>query len=56
MMISNLLIPTYCIYIEIFLKGAGILEICANIMFEEYNKVFQYDLEDALEDIRVNQD
>ncbi len=55
-MISNLLTLTYCIYTEIFLKEAGILETCANIMFEEYNKVLQYDLEDVLEDIRVNQD
>ncbi len=50
---SSLLIPTYCIYTEIFFEGAGRYAI---VTFNENDEVFQYDLEDILEDIGINQD
>ncbi len=52
---SNLLISTHCTYIEMFLKKVNILEMCANVTFNEYKDILQYDSKDALEDIRINQ-
>ncbi len=39
MIVSNLLTLTHYTYTETFLKRAGILGICANVTFDEYNKI-----------------
>ncbi len=54
MVISNLLIPIHCFHIEIFLEEVDILTSYTNITFEEYNKVFQYDLKDVSKDLDIN--
>ena len=53
---SRLLIPMHCTYTKIFLKEAEIIFIEVNITFKEYDKVFQYDLKDAPDQLVVNED
>ena|SRR6266498_2518502 len=50
---SKLLIPTYCIHTELFLKKVDIIISEVNITFEEYDKIFQYDSKDTLASIRT---
>ena len=53
---SRLLILMHCTYTKIFLKEAEIIFTEVNITFEEYDKVFQYDLKDAPDQLAVNED
>jgi len=41
---------------EMFLERVGLFILCANIIFEDYKKVLQYDLEDASENLKINDD
>jgi len=40
---------------KMFLEDVSILTLCANITFEKYEKVLQYDLENASEDLKINE-
>src|SRR6266540_4391945 len=53
---SKLLIPTHCTHTEIFLKEAGIISTKVNVTFDEFNKIFQFDLEDASNELGINKD
>jgi len=55
MMTGRLLILTYYTHIKIFLKEAGIISTEMNITFEEFNEVFQYDPEDASNELGINE-
>jgi len=53
---SKLVTSTYYTYIKVFLKEAGIISIEVNITFEKHEKVLQYDPNDALNELRINED
>ncbi len=55
MIASNLLILTHYTLMKMFLEDVSILTLCANITFEKYEKVLQYDLENASEDLKINE-
>ncbi len=40
---------------EIFLKKAGIISTEVNVTFEEFDEVIQYDPEDALVELDINE-
>jgi len=52
--VSKLLIQTHCIYIEIFLKEVGIIFTEVNVTFDEWEEVLQYDLENVLNELEIN--
>ena len=52
---SRLLILTHCTHMEIFLKKAGIISTEVNVTFEEFDEVIQYDPEDALVELDINE-
>ncbi len=52
---SRLLILTHCTHMKIFLKEAGIISMEINVTFEEYDEVVQYDLEDVLNELGINE-
>ncbi len=56
MIVSKLLIPTYCIHTKLFLKKVNIIISEVNITFEEYDKILQYDLKDTLVELGINKD
>ena len=55
MIASKLLIPIHYTYIEIFLKGVGILISYTSISFKKYDQILQYDSEDTSKNIKINQ-
>jgi len=40
---------------EMFLKEAGIISSKVNVTFEEYDEIFQYDLEDTSNELSINE-
>ncbi len=56
MMANRLLILTYYSHIKIFLKKAEIISTEVNVTFEEFDKVLQYDLKDASNELGINED
>jgi len=55
-MVSRLLTLTHYIYIEVFLKKAEIISIEVNVIFNKCDEVLQYDLENALNKLGINED
>ncbi len=55
MVTSRLLTSTHCTHTEVFLKEAGIISSEVNVTWEEYDKVLQYDSEDASNELRINE-
>src|SRR6266542_5197885 len=56
MMASRLLILTHCIHMKMFLKEARIILTEVNITFEKYEEVLQYNPEDMLNELGINED
>ncbi len=56
MMTNRLLTPTYYTHIEVFLKKAGIISTKVNVTFDKFEKVLQYNPEDALNELGINED
>ena len=52
---SRLLTPIYCTHTEIFLKEAEIILTEVNITFEECDEILQYDSENALNELCINE-
>ncbi len=53
---SRLLILTHCIHMKMFLKEARIILTEVNITFEKYEEVLQYNPEDMLNELGINED
>jgi len=55
MVTSRLLIPTYYIYTEMFLKEVGIISSEVNIIFDDKVEEMQYDPEDVPNELDINE-
>ncbi len=56
MVTSRLLTLTHCIYTEMFLIEAGIISLGVNITFDDKIEKIRYNLEDAPEELGINED
>ena len=52
---SKLLTPTHCTHMEMFLMKTGIISIGVNVTFDDKMKELQYDLEDASDELGINE-
>ncbi len=52
---SRLLTLTHCSHIKIFLREAGIISIEVNVTFDNRVEEMQYDPEDALDELEINE-
>ena len=52
--VSNLLTPTHCTHIEIFLLKAGIISTDINITFDDKVEKIRYDSEEASDELGIN--
>ena len=53
---SRLLTLTYYTYMKVFLKEVEIISTEINVIFKEHEEVIQYDSNDALNELGINED